>query len=190
MSPLYVNNSDAIFSNINLFFLSALLLIATYSDIKNRRIPNWLVVTGLFSSLGINLFFGGPGIMTWCLGCVMGFILFFPLYAVRAMGAGDVKLMAAIGSFVGPLFVTGVAVATLIAGGMLALIFAALHGNLIRTLSNVRATLMLTLIRVTLGETQLASMPTSTGTMPYAVAISAGTVIYLVLDYFGHGLTL
>src|ERR1700751_1600311 len=84
--------------------LLMLLAVAVGSDLHSRRIPNWLVLTGLTLALAVRL--GGAraaqGYSAWGLGLLTGGGLFLPLYLLRGMGAGDVKLMAMVGAFVGP----------------------------------------------------------------------------------------
>src|SRR5215471_9472491 len=98
----------------------ALAFTAAFFDVKQRRIPNWLTYPGMVSGLVLRGFlFGWKGLI----GAVEGFLLLggimFLFYAVRAMGAGDVKLMAAVGSLVGPTHGFVVLLATAICGGVL-----------------------------------------------------------------------
>src|SRR5690242_11677682 len=83
--------------------LIALVLGAAIYDVRYRRIPNWLTVMGVAVGLLLNSFLypGWPGLRLGLLGLAVAFGVYFVLYALRAMGAGDVKLMAAIGAMVG-----------------------------------------------------------------------------------------
>ena len=122
--------------------LSALLLFACIADLRTRRIPNALTLTAAAIALAVprgNRRLGrvASSIAGWQLG--VG--LFFPMFALRGMGAGDVKLLAAVGAWLGPAQVAFVALATSIAGGVLALAVALLHGYLKTALTNVRALL-------------------------------------------------
>ena len=83
--------------------LFAILLAAALFDIMYRRIPNWITVTGVVLGLAMNALIGPPeaGILFSMVGLLVGFSDLRALYALRAMGAGDVKLMAAIGALVG-----------------------------------------------------------------------------------------
>lgn len=177
------------FTEVNVAFLMALLGVAAWFDIKERRIPNWLVLTGLISSLGIQLLFSTGGFSVWSLGILAGFGLFLPLYLVHAMGAGDVKLMAMVGGFLGPAAALGVVLTTLVAGGVLAIAVALWSGALGNTFSNIRF-LMTHVVINTLhgGSTRLEKLPASAGNLPYAVAIAVGTFIHLLLVRSGHAL--
>ena len=103
------------------------------------------------------------------------------MFALRGMGAGDVKLLAAVGAWLGPAQVAFVALATSIAGGVLAIAVALLHGYLKTALSNVRA--LLTHWRV-MGVRPLPEV-TLEGTegprLAYAVPVAIGTMVTLWL---------
>lgn len=174
---------------VNLAILMTLLGVAAWFDIKSRRIPNWLVVTGLVSSLGTQAFLGNGGFSAWSLGLLVGFGLFLPLYVMRAMGAGDVKLMGMVGAFLGPASAAGAVLTTLLAGGTLAIAVALWSGALRHTLINVRILTIQTMFKTLHGgSAQIEAMPASAGNLPYAVAIAAGTFIYLLLARSGHAL--
>lgn len=191
MTPQALSHFSDLFTEVNVATLMALLCVAAWFDIKARRIPNWLVLTGLISSLGIQLLFSSGSFSAWSLGLLAGFGLFLPLYLVHAMGAGDVKLMAVVGGFLGPAAVVDVVLTTLVAGGVLAIAVALWSGALRQTVANARY-LMIDSIFKTLhgGGAQADAPPASAGNLPYAVAIAAGTFIHLVLVRDGHALFL
>ncbi|KVN98540.1 hypothetical protein WJ69_34375 [Burkholderia ubonensis] len=74
-------------------------MIAVFFDIRERRIPNWLIASTLITSLVVQIHFDSGWM--WLAGMLIGFAMFIPGYAARQMGAGDVKLMAAVGSIFG-----------------------------------------------------------------------------------------
>src|SRR4051812_45965159 len=83
--------------------LGILILAAAGYDIRYRRIPNWLVLAGIVIGFAWNLYSSGwSGLGHAAAGLGLGFALYFPLYLLRARGAGDVKLLAAVGAIVGP----------------------------------------------------------------------------------------
>ena len=179
-----------LFAEVNAATLMTLLGVAAWFDIKSRRIPNSLVLTGLISSLGIQLSFSsGGGVSAWGLGALAGFGLFLPLYMVRAMGAGDVKLMAMVGGFLGPAATVNVVLTTLVAGGVLAIAVALRSGALRHTLANVRVLMVDTMFKTLHGgSVRIDALPTSAGNLPYAVAIAVGTFAHLVLAHSGYAL--
>jgi len=103
--------------------LAAGLLVATVVDLRTRRIPNILTGGMVSAGLGLAAFgIGGISVGAAVLGCVIGLVLMLPGFALGATGAGDVKLMAAVGSLLGPLGVVYAVLYTAIVGGMLAVI--------------------------------------------------------------------
>src|SRR3954466_2040420 len=83
--------------------LGILVLVAAGYDIRYRRIPNWLVLAGIVTGFAWNVFSSGwSGLGHAAAGFGLGLALYFPLYLLRARGAGDVKLLAAVGAIVGP----------------------------------------------------------------------------------------
>lgn len=164
--------------------LSILLLIAALQDIRHYRIPNVLVFSGAVIGVLLNTLLpqdmGGLGILTSLAGLGVGLVVLLPLYLLRAMGAGDIKLMAMIGSFVGPVSMLIITLYILLAGGVLALSIALMKGKLSKLMDNFKIMLLMRL-----AGSSIASLPTtetlhqSAGKLPYGVAITAGTLTYL-----------
>ena len=189
MTSQALSHFGDLFTEVNVATLMTLLGIAAWFDIKARRIPNWLVLTGLISSLGIQLLFSSGRVSSWSSGALVGFGLFLPLYLVRAMGAGDVKLMAMVGGFFGPVGAVGAVLTTLVAGGILAVGVALWSGALRHTVANVRILVTQTIFKTFRGgDVQMDAPPSSAGDLPYAVAIAVGTFVHLVLVRSGHAL--
>lgn len=85
---------------IKLSIICLVFLIALYWDLKYQRIPNLLCITALIMGIIVQYFFSGwMGLLTAFVGVGLAFILLFPAFALQLLGAGDVKLMLAIGSF-------------------------------------------------------------------------------------------
>src|SRR5689334_24046469 len=98
----------------------ALVLTAGVYDFRFRRIPNWLTLSGVLAGFSGNvLLFHMSGLTTATTGLALAMAIYLPLYLLRAMGAGDVKLMAAIGSIVGPYAWLGICLASAIVGGIM-----------------------------------------------------------------------
>ena len=100
----------------------------------------------------------------------------FLFYAVRAMGAGDVKLMAAVGSIVGPTHGFVVLLATAICGGVLAIGYAAFRGRVATTLKNVGSVVLFHARTGLQAHPELNLDNPTTLRMPYGLAIAAGTL--------------
>jgi prepilin peptidase CpaA len=175
-----------------LMMLTGLLLLAMLEDIRSRRIPNKLVVLGMLLGLGLNgllpegLGFnsavpGGLGWLAALKGLMLGIAVLLPIYLLRAMGAGDVKLMGMVGAFLGPGDLVGAVIATFIAGGVMAVVVALWSKQLMNMLLNVKLILFGSLIKMNAGQLPVMNdMPVSVARLPYAVAITVGTLAYLV----------
>ena len=166
-----------------------LLLLATAAviDSRSHRIPNWLVLSGALYALIYNIVFPpwhNGTVLFPLAGLGLGLLLFLPLYLLRAMGAGDVKLLAMCGAFLGPNEIWRVALAVLLTGGLLGVVFILANGSALRVVQNFS-----NLFRVALFDTLGGSAPSlristaaSAGRLPYGVAIALGTAAYLVLQ--------
>jgi prepilin peptidase CpaA len=179
--------------------LMLLLTAAACLDVKHNRIPNWLVFGGagfaiVYNGVGCTLFdnyFSVPFLRDngWLLaleGLGVGLFAFLPLYLLRAMGAGDVKLMAMVGAFLGPWNALYGVLATVIAGGVLAIGFLVGTGTVRLALQNISLILRGTLRIVPAGFYDLHASPgISAGKLPYGVAIAVGTIAYLLLKQLG-----
>ncbi|WP_047551902.1 A24 family peptidase [Methylotenera sp. G11] len=165
-----------------LMILSVLLLLATREDMRSHRIPNRLVLAGVVLGLALNgLLPGGLGWLAALKGLALGLAVLLPIYLLRAMGAGDVKLMGMVGAFLGAGDLIGALIATLIAGGVMALVAALWSRQFLNLLLNIRGMLLGGLLRMSTGRPPLMNdMPLSVGQLPYAVAITTGTLGYLV----------
>ena len=170
-------------------FLTILLLFAAIADYRSHRIPNQLVLLGMAFAL-IDQCVRWPvleGPLFVIGGILVGFSLFFPMYLLRAMGAGDVKLLAMVGAFLGPADTFRVALATMIVGGVMAIFFVMINGTSGLMARNLRSLFQVGFLDVLGGRSpKLQVSPSvSAGRLPYGVAISAGTMGYLVSRQLG-----
>ena len=151
--------------------LLGLLGIAVASDLRRHRIPNFLVVLGLVLGLAGQAYSNGlTGLGDGALGLLIGFGIFLPLYALGGMAAGDVKLMAMVGSFLTPHFAMWTAFFSLIAGGLCGLLLVLARGQVQQTLG--RYWLMLRArAYVAPAADEVAGKP-----FPYSIAILLGTL--------------
>lgn len=177
---------------IVLSILFILLGLAALQDIKQHRISNRIVLVGIIlgfmcngllpQGLGFNS--PAPGGLGWLaalMGVGIGLAVLLPFYWLRAMGAGDVKLMAMVGAFLGPSQVLGALLATFLIGGVMALVMALRAGAILRLLGNVKFLLLDGVVKMSTGQVPtMNDMSPSVGKLPYAVAIAVGTLGYLV----------
>ncbi len=163
--------------------LIAMVTIAAVSDARTRRIPNWLVGSGLAIALVAQCATQGlGGGLAWLGGAATGMGLCLVLYVAGGMGAGDVKLMGAVGAFMGPAGAAQVGLASFLAGGVLALAMIFANKASRRAFAGVSA-LLLSLPfggkAPTSRDGGAVEETTTRGAMklPYAVAIAAGTLL-------------
>lgn len=163
--------------------LTMLLLLAVRSDLEGQRIPNPLVAWGALAALAAAMLPGGMGLAPALAGLCLGLVALLPLYALRALGAGDVKLMAAVGAYVGPQALPLTLLATFIAGGLMTMVVCLYRGTAARLLRNVRDMLTSAWWRLACREAPLLEpAPLSAGRMPYALAIAGGAWCQLALS--------
>lgn len=165
------------------------LLAAVYTDIRRYRIPNTLVLSGAVAAMVLNTLFPPQtdtlGLVFALQGLGMGLVALLPLYLLRVMGAGDVKLMAMIGAFAGPAMMPMLALYVLVAGGVLAIAVSLLRGRLGAVLDNLKLTLLLGMARSPEWQMPLQTAAThSQHRLPYAIAIASGTFAYLLHNVF------
>ena len=172
--------------------LAVLLIMIARKDILSHRISNKLVLIGIVLGVGFNgllpMGFGFnsevPGGLGWLAalkGMGIGMAVLLPIYWLRAMGAGDVKLMAMVGAFLGPEDVLGALLATFIAGGIMAIVAVLWSRQLANLLQNIRLILLGGLVKMSVGRLPLMNdLPVSVGKLPYAVAITVGTLGFVI----------
>ena len=103
--------------------LLVMLALAVWQDLAQRRISNVLTLAGLVCAIGMqSIWAGSSGFVNALAGAGVGLICFLPLYLAKGMGAGDVKLMAAAGAFLGPPDALVAALLSLASGALLALV--------------------------------------------------------------------
>jgi prepilin peptidase CpaA len=185
------------FAELRVPVLVLLLLAAAAIDLRSMRIPNWLTMSG--AALGLVLAAAVPwqalgpvwavdGVLWSLAGLAVALLVLLPFYAFGLMGAGDVKLMAMVGSFLGFPQVLPAILAAFIAGGAVAIVFALRHRALWRAFSNVGAMTQSMAFAALAGFRPVAggTARPSIGKMPYGVSICAGTLAWLVIRHMGH----
>jgi prepilin peptidase CpaA len=156
--------------------LIPLAIIITYYDVRYRRIPNPFVLATLASGIAINSIFGGlSGLYGSVGGCALAFVLMFVLHIFGAMGAGDVKLFAAVGAVTGASFVLPTFLVVVLTGGVLGVISIIRAGVVLTTMQRV----LQILVGLLPGwEMPKFAVPSDRRhTIPYGVAITIGSII-------------
>ena len=160
----------------------AVALAGCVTDLRSRRIPNALTFGAAALGLAWHLYTAGLGGLWFSFaGWLVGGLIFLPLFALRGMGGGDVKLMAALGAWVGTATVVWVALYAAVAGGIFALGVALASGYTKQAFANVWS--MLTYWRVVgMREHPTLTIDSARAVrLPYALPIAAGLVTTLWL---------
>jgi prepilin peptidase CpaA len=150
-------------------------LAAAAIDLRTRRVPNAL--TGAMAAVGITAAAAGVGpigLAASIAGCLLGALLMLPGHLFGATGGGDVKLLAAAGTFLGPSLVVAAFLVTAVAGGLLAVGVAARRGRLAHTIR--------TTTRFLAGRARAADIehPAVDNRFAYAPAIAVGVALVVL----------
>ena len=181
------------FNNLLVLCLVARLLVAIITDLTVRKIPNSLIISGLIVSLVGQCFLTeGAGGLNWLAGVAVAFACFIPLYVLRGMAAGDVKLMMAVGGFVGYPFVFTTVAYSYLAGGAIAISYVLFRGRFKQLLQNLYSLMFDQFIKTSSGVDMYDGkvIKQSVGQLPFAMAIAIGTLIALYLNTSGSDLIL
>lgn len=164
------------------WLLSCLGMLGTavWTDLRTARIPNGVVAAGLALAVMLSVTPQGGGLERAIGGAVTGLSLLLPLYLLGVSGAGDAKLLGAVGAFVGFPAILGVALTMFVSGGVLAIAWA-LQARLLRdVLRNLRDAALALLTRPSLST--LVSLRLSARRIPYSLAIATGALLQMWLD--------
>ena len=154
------------------FVLLMVIATAAWSDLRTRRIPNWINVSGAFIGFLLHALDGGlHGAVTSLAGAALGVGIFVGLFAVGGMGAGDVKLFGAVGALVGPQALVLVFVFTGLLGGIAAIALAVFRGRLRETVDRTGQLL--------LGMSSEARAESLR--LPYGAVIAGGVLIWMLV---------
>jgi prepilin peptidase CpaA len=124
--------------HIEYYFLAVFIMIAFYSDVRKGTIPNWLNVAGVIVGFAIHGFQDGlSGLTGSAIGLAIGFGVLFILYKFGALGAGDVKLFAAIGALTGIEFVLYCLMYSIVYSGILGIIILLFRKEVIQRAGNI-----------------------------------------------------
>ncbi len=162
------------------FFLVSVLLIAATFDVRSHRIPNWLTLSSALAGLVYHSAVSGwYGLLFSSEGLLLGGAFLIPFYLKGGMGAGDVKLLAAVGALLGPGGVFWAFLGTALAGGVYAV--ALLAGSRFRKEMGIRCKQGVGAFILTRNFRDLEpEMPASMPVLCYGVAIAIGTFFSLL----------
>lgn len=146
----------------------AVASMAAVCDILWRRIPNWLTLSAFAGGLLLQVLrIGAPGLLVALGGAALGLGLLLPFYAIHVVGAGDVKLLGALGALVGPQDLVSVAIYAALVGGAVSCVMLLRRGRLALSIADI-------LSRPT-------NLTRSGAKAPYGVAIAGGVYLSMLL---------
>jgi prepilin peptidase CpaA len=175
--------------------LVLIVVTAAIYDLRYRRIPNWLVLVGLVLGIGGNTAMfavagmHAAGLTRALLGMGIALLIYFPLYLLHAMGAGDAKLMAAVGSIVGWGNWLAVFALTAVIGGVLGLVVLLLAGRMRKTFWNLGWIISEILhFRAPYHSSEELDVRSAKALrMPHGVAIALGSLAFLAARVIWSG---
>ena len=158
--------------------MCAVMAAATFTDLRSRRIPNWLVIPFLVAGIVVSTWMHGwHGIGQSLSGFAMGAAIFGLLFCMGGMGMGDVKLCAAVGAWIGPSQLVIALVMTGLAGGVIALAWAAYRGVLGKMFAGSGELIFGIGRRGLRPHAELVLSNPASHKIPYAPAIAVGTLL-------------
>jgi prepilin peptidase CpaA len=163
--------------------LVLILLGASWTDVRSRRIPNWLTMGGIVAGLVVRAWMGPGPLAGGAFGVALAFVLALPFFATGVLGGGDAKLLMAVGAFMGPGDLASASLVIALTGGVVALIEAARRGMLLPTLASCGSLLARWVTFGRRGGDRSRAL-TERLTVPYGVAIAAGSLLW----WFAGGL--
>jgi prepilin peptidase CpaA len=159
--------------------LIILVSAAAWTDLRTRRIPNWITVSGASIGLVLHIYYAGiSGAIQSLAGAALGLAIFLGLYAAGGMGAGDVKLFGAVGAFAGPQSLLLVFVFTGLLGGIAGVALASYRGRLQQTLERTRE-IFVNMGRMRWQQLRATADAPNALRLPYGAVIAGGTLISL-----------
>jgi prepilin peptidase CpaA len=165
--------------------LIMVLILALITDIRSHKIPNWLTYPTIF--LAILLYFdvdGFRGLLFSTEGFGLGLVLLMPFHMLGVMGAGDVKLMGAVGAALGPGHLFYAFLSTVIAGGIYALILLLLQAGSLKELASGLYSALRTLVLIKEPRFPRPHARERGSKLYYGVAICIGTLSYIFFEVY------
>jgi prepilin peptidase CpaA len=181
--------NSTIASNLPAIVLTLVLAAAAAIDLRTQRIPNVLTLPSILIAIGYHSVSGGAGGLLFSLaGLAAGIGLLLVPYLMGGMGAGDAKLMGAVGAFVGARGVFAAFLFTAVAGGLYALLLLVMkrrHFNgFLRSKLETLKTFILTRQYIPDAIPEMKRRPR----LCYGLAIALGSITYMALDLTGYAL--
>ena len=162
-----------------------LALIACWTDLRSRRIPNWLTVPAFIVGVVVNAVLGGlAGLKTSLLGALVGLGLLLPFVLLRSLGAGDWKLAGALGAFAGPSLLVRLLLLSVFVAGVMAAALVIYKGRVRQTLRNI-GHILVSLVTFRLPGPRVSLDNPESLKVPYGVALAVSVLFYGITQVEG-----
>jgi prepilin peptidase CpaA len=159
--------------------------VAGWTDLRSRRIPNWLTVSGLVIGIAANTAVGGwGGLKTSLLGAAVGLALLLPFVLLRSLGAGDWKLAGSLGAFAGPGILVDLLLGSVFVAGVMAVALVIYKGRVRQTIRNI-GHILISLVTFQLPGSRVSLDNPDSLKVPYGVALAFTVVLYGILWKMG-----
>jgi prepilin peptidase CpaA len=164
---------------------STIALAAGYTDWRTRRIPNWLTVPGLLAGIALNaLAAGWPGTKDSLLGAGLGLALLLPFVVIRVLGAGDWKLVGALGACLGLQHLPMVLLVSVLVNGAMAIAMIIQKKRMLQTLRNF-AHMLAAVFTLHLPGPELTLDNPEAVKVPFGVAVAVAVILYTARHAWG-----
>ena len=158
-----------------------LSVIAGYADLRSQRVPNWLTLPAFAVGVASNTVAGGwTGLKLSLLGAGLGLLLLLPFVRLRALGAGDWKLVGAMGAFVGPGVLANLLIGSVFVAGLMAVALVIHKRRVRQTLRNI-GHILVSLVTFRLPESRVSLDNPESLKVPYGLALAFTVVLYWIL---------
>jgi prepilin peptidase CpaA len=162
-----------------------LSVVAGWTDLRSRRIPNWLTVSGLVIGIAANTAAGGwGGLKTSLLGAAVGLALLLPFVLLRSLGAGDWKLAGSLGAFAGPGILVDLLLGSVFVAGVMAVALVIYKRRVRQTIRNI-GHILISLVTFQLPGSRVSLDNPDSLKVPYGVALAFTVVLYGILWKMG-----
>ena len=171
---------ESVITTLMMAALASVVLVAVWWDLRERRVPNVLTLTGLALALGLRVLGGFDPLVSGLFGAGLGLLLGLPLVALGGLGGGDAKLMATVGAFLGPGQLLWALTVTAIVGGIMALVLA-FHRGAVQAVFLDAARLVARPLGLAPHRPRRTIESPDAITIPYAVPIAIGALVIVLL---------
>jgi len=163
-----------------------LSLVAGWTDLRSRRIPNWLTVPGLLLGVAANTVLGGwSGLRNSLLGAGLAMALLLPFWLLRSLGAGDLKFAVALGAYTGPGRLVDMLLVSVFVAGVMAMALVIYKRRFLETMRNI-GHILISLVTFRLPGSHVTIDNPEALTIPKGVALALTVVLYAILWKLGR----